>query len=104
MELIRDPDTGMFLKVCTHCGQASPSLGTRCPLCDRLYDPESRGVIDDLPLIDLEDFMAGGGPALGMIAGAAAILVINAAIVLLLGPPLALAKLIRRLIARRRGR
>ena len=100
MGLVRDPDTGLFLKVCPHCGEASPSLGSRCPSCDQLYEP-GRGVVDDLPLIDLDDWSGAGGPGAGLIVVVVGL--INGAIVLLLGPPLALYRLLRRRITPTHG-
>jgi hypothetical protein len=91
----------MLLKVCPHCGQSSSSLGSRCPLCDHSYDPAPRGVIDQLPLIDLDDFAGFGGRGTGvtLIVG----MVVNFAIVLILGPPLALINAVRRWTGARRG-
>jgi hypothetical protein len=100
MTLTRDPATGMFLKVCPHCGQASSSLGSQCRLCDHTYDPEPPGVMDQLPLLDLDDLPTFGSRAVGIVMVG---MVVNFAIILTLGPPLALFKAVRRWVRAWRG-
>lgn len=97
MTLTRDPGTGLWRKVCPRCGQSAATLGNECPFCGRDYSGDEPSVFDALPLIDIID-VGGGVPAMVVAT------VVNALIVLTVGPLVLLAAGMKRLMRAVRAR
>jgi len=101
VSLVRDPDTGDLVRVCPHCGGASRTLATRCPLCGRLFDEEDSSFIDELPFVEFDWWMgSAGGSLFGLLASA----LCNIVIFVVIGPLVLLRRGVRRALRARRAR
>lgn len=79
-------------RTCPHCGAREPTLGTRCPRCDRSY--EDRSLLDD-GLIDVDDlvYSVRDGPFVGLLLE-----LLNITIALIVGAVAGLARGARQLM------
>jgi hypothetical protein len=98
--LVRDPTTGELVHVCPHCGGASRTLATRCPLCGRLFDEEDSSFIDELPFVEFDSLWSNSSA--GTMFGLAVAGVCNAVILVVLGPVVLLRRGVRRALRARR--